>query len=242
MKAWRLERLGGKFSFTETPKPEVRPGSVLVRVEAVSLVSYLKAYVEGRLPHYRAPDGTFTPGGNCVGTIEAVGRDVWHLKPGQRAIVSSFLVASENVPDPAQMLIGMTAFGGASADMQADWRDGTLAEYVLSPVPAVTPVTDLDALPAEQLVIASRCVVPLGGLMRGRLAAGETLIITGATGAFGAGAILVAIALGAGRIVAAAGRIVDGESRASHSTSSGAPTTLASLPGNTVKRGADTAS
>jgi alcohol dehydrogenase len=43
MKAWRLERLGGRLALEDTPIPELRPGCVLVRVEAASLLSYIKA-------------------------------------------------------------------------------------------------------------------------------------------------------------------------------------------------------
>lgn len=49
MKAWKLERLGGALSLEEVPVPDVRPGSVLVRIQASPLLSYLKQYVEGRL-------------------------------------------------------------------------------------------------------------------------------------------------------------------------------------------------
>src|SRR5271155_4386880 len=76
MKAWRLDRLGGELRFEDVPTPEVRPGSILVRIEASTLMSYIKPYVEGRLPSYHVPEGGFTPGGNCVGVIEAVGKDV----------------------------------------------------------------------------------------------------------------------------------------------------------------------
>jgi len=75
MKAWKIDRLGGKLSFVDAPIPEVRPGSVLIRVEAQSLMSYLKPYVEGQLKAYRAPED-FVPGGNAIGVIEAVGADV----------------------------------------------------------------------------------------------------------------------------------------------------------------------
>jgi alcohol dehydrogenase len=36
MKTWRLDRLGGTLSFEDIPLPEVRSGSVLVRIEASS--------------------------------------------------------------------------------------------------------------------------------------------------------------------------------------------------------------
>ena len=50
MKAWQLERLGGELRFADVRVPEPRPGSVLVRIEASSLMSYLKPYVDGKLP------------------------------------------------------------------------------------------------------------------------------------------------------------------------------------------------
>ncbi|WP_202967395.1 zinc-dependent alcohol dehydrogenase [Paenibacillus beijingensis] len=203
MMAWQIKGFGSGLELKEVPKPEVRPGSVLVRIEASSLMSYLKEYVEGKLPTYLPPKGWFTPGGNGFGVIEAVGPDVWHLKPGQRVILSSHLVSGENVPEKGQILIGVTHFGGIGEQMQADWADGTLAEYALFPVMAVTPVEGLDHMAPEQFAVFSRCVVPYGGLVRGRLAAGETVVITGATGAYGTAAVLVALAMGAGKVVAA---------------------------------------
>ncbi|MGZ3295703.1 MAG: alcohol dehydrogenase catalytic domain-containing protein [Xanthobacteraceae bacterium] len=109
MKAWQLHRLGGELRFNDVRTPEPRPGSALVRIEASALMSYLKAYVEGKLPAYNPPPGPFTIGTNGIGVIEAVGRDVWHLKPGQRVVLSSHFVAAENVENPAQILIGLTS-------------------------------------------------------------------------------------------------------------------------------------
>jgi alcohol dehydrogenase len=203
MKAWRLSGLGGDLTFDTIPVPEVRPGSILVKVEASTLMSYIKPYIEGKLPPYHAPDGTFTPGGNCVGTIQKVGRDVWHLKAGQRILLSSLFRSAENVREPAQLLIGVTSFGEESERIQADWPNGSLAEYTLLPASAVVPVDGFGDTPASQLSAAARFVVPYGGLVRGRLAAGETLIVNGATGAYGSAAVLVALAMGAGRVVAA---------------------------------------
>ena len=203
MKAWQLDRLGETLSFKDIPVPEPRPGSVLVRIEASSLMSYLKDYVEGKLPMYNPPKGAFTPGGNGVGVVHAIGRDVWHIKPGQRVVLSSHFTATENVEDPAQILIGVTALGPEAAKVQADWPDGTLAEYALMPATAVTPAEGLSQIDSAQLAVLMRYIVPFGGLLRGRLAAGETLVVTGATGAYGGGAVLLAIAMGAGRVVAA---------------------------------------
>jgi alcohol dehydrogenase len=202
MKAWRLDRLGGTLRLEDAPIPEPRPGGVVVRIEATALMSYLKAYVEGRLPIYSPPDGPFTPGGNAIGVVHAVGREVYHVKVGQRVVVSSHIVAGENAPEPAQFLLGITA-GPAGKSLQADWRDGTLAEYALVPKSCATPIGGLEALSAAELSVLPRYGVPYGGLVRGGLAAGETIVVTGATGAYGSAAVLLSLALGAGRVVAA---------------------------------------
>ena len=202
MKAWRLEKLGGRLSLDDVPVPVPRPGSVLLKVEASALMSYLKAYVEGKLPFYNPPAKPFTIGTNAIGTIEAVGRDVWRLRKGQRVVVSSHFVARENVEDPAQILIGLTAGAGA-ADMLADWPDGTLAEFALVPIEAVTPLNGFETADAVRLAAVSRFVVPFGGLLRGRLAAGDTLLVNGATGAYGTAAVLLGVAMGAARVIAA---------------------------------------
>jgi alcohol dehydrogenase len=98
--------------------------------------------------------------------------------------------------------LGITA-GPAGKSLQADWRDGTLAEYAFVPKSSVTPINGLEAVSAAELSVLPRFAVPYGGLLRGRLAAGETLVVTGATGAYGSAAVLLALALGAGRIIAA---------------------------------------
>ena len=203
MKAWRLERLGGALTLQDRPIPVPRPGTVLLRIEASPLLSYLKAYMAGELPSYSAPSTPFTPGTNAVGVVEAVGPDVWHLAANQRVVFSPHFVAGENVDDPAQILIGLTAIGTGSAGVQADWPDGTLAEYALAPVGAVTPIPGLAEIGSEQLAVLNRFIVPFGGLLRGRLTAGETVVVTGATGAYGTAAVLLAVAMGAGRVVAA---------------------------------------
>ena len=87
--------------------------------------------------------------------------------------------------------------------MLADWPDGTLAEYALAPVEAVTPLAGLESVEAAQLAALSRFIVPYGSLLRGRLAAGETLVVNGATGAYGTAAVLLGVAMGAAEVVAA---------------------------------------
>jgi alcohol dehydrogenase len=58
-----------------------------VRIEAASVLTYLKEYLEGRLQGYRYPAAPFAPGTHGVGTIENVGSDVWHFRKGQRELL-----------------------------------------------------------------------------------------------------------------------------------------------------------
>ena|ERR1035438_7762971 len=122
---------------------------------------------------------------------------------GQRVIISSHIMAGENVENPAQILLGVTALGPIAEAIQSDWPDGTFAEFALLPKAAITPADGLDHIESTQLIVAMRYIVPFGGLLRGQLQAGETLIVNGATGSYGAAAVQLAIAMGACKIVAA---------------------------------------
>jgi alcohol dehydrogenase len=66
----------------------------------------------------------------------------------------------------------VTLLGGVADAVQQSWRDGTLAEYVLFPASTVTPLEGFEDLDMAQLAVITRCIVPFGGLLRGRLRAG----------------------------------------------------------------------
>lgn len=202
MKAWRLEKAGGRLSLEEIPVPVVRPGSALVRLAAAPVLSYMGDVLAGKIATiYRFPDHAFTPGTNGAGTIEAVGSGVFHLRAGQRVVLNPHFVADERGVDPAQILIGLTRIGPDSAPVQEEWPDGTFAEYALMPASALTPAGDV--LAPERLATLGKFTVPYGGFVRIGLQAGETVIVNGATGYFGSAAAMLAAAMGAGRVVAA---------------------------------------
>jgi alcohol dehydrogenase len=203
VKAWRLNLSDGSFEWVDTPEPPIRSGGVLVRLEAASLASYLRAFVSGQIPSYNAPRGTFTPGTHGVGVIEQVGTGVYGLRPGQRVLLTGYLTAAENVAEPAEALLSMTA-DPAGDTLLNDWPEGTLAELAMVPAASVTPIPPaLRAVPGARLAVLNRCLVAYGGFLRGRLVPGETVIVNGATGAHGSAAVHVALAMGAARVVAA---------------------------------------
>ncbi|RFB79364.1 quinone oxidoreductase family protein [Methylovirgula sp. 4M-Z18] len=201
-KAWRLAKPGGALEFLSVPTPQVRAGTVLVRMLASPLLSYLGDYAAGKLPYWY-PGHPFTPGTNGIGIVVATGEDVYQLTVGQRVAVHPHLVANEMVDEPTQALIGLTGISADSGAMIDTWADGTLREYVLMPASTVAPLDGLEAFSAERLATLGKFAVPLGGLLRGRLAQGETLVVNGATGYFGSAAVLLGLALGAERVIAA---------------------------------------
>lgn len=205
MKAWFLDQPGQPLALRETASPAVRANAVAVKMEAVPLLSYTRAYVRGELP-YAYPPGPFTPGTNGIGTVLAVGDGVQHLRAGQRVALNPYWTTDEAVAEPAQVLLGLTGISADSAGMLAAFPHGTLREEAEMPASTVIPLDGLDHLPAERLAVLAKFAVPFGGLRRGRLAAGETVAVNGAGGYFGSGAVLAALAMGAAKVIAMARR------------------------------------
>jgi alcohol dehydrogenase len=202
MKAWRALE-GGALALQDIPTPQPGAGGVLLRMQAVPILSYLRQVLDGSLG-YDMPPRPFTPGTNGIGIIEAVGEGVHHLKPGMRVVLDPHAIANERVAEPARILIGLTAMGPATKALQAAWPDGTYAEMAIMPAAVVTPLpAALDGVPAERLAAIGKFAVPYGGLLRAGLEPGETIAVTGATGYFGSAGAMLALALGAARVVAA---------------------------------------
>ncbi|QCP52890.1 zinc-binding dehydrogenase [Trinickia violacea] len=200
MKAWLLDEPGRPLALRDVPEPVTRRDAVLIRMEAVPLLTYTRAYLSGKLP-YAYPPMPFSPGTNGIGRVSAVGEGVRSFRVGQRVLVNPYWITNETVRDPEQILIGLTAISAGSAPMQADYPHGTLRELAEFPASTVVQLGSLEDLAPERLAALGKFAVPFGGLRRGRLTAGETVAVNGATGYFGSAAVLAALAMGAGRVV-----------------------------------------
>src|SRR5437660_1673467 len=83
------------------------------------------------------------------------------------------------------------------------WRLHAPNDLRLDQVETPNPALDgLDDRPATELISLAKLIVPFGGLQRLNLCGGQTIIVNGASGYFGSGAVLLAVAMGAGRVVA----------------------------------------
>jgi alcohol dehydrogenase len=86
--------------------------------------------------------------------------------------------------------------------LQARWRDGVFAEIAHWPAACVTPLAGLGDKPSTEVIGLAKLIVPFGGLQRTGLRGGQTVIVNGATGYFGSGAVMLAVAMGAARVIA----------------------------------------
>jgi alcohol dehydrogenase len=201
-KAWRLHAHNDlRFDDVDTPQPA--PDGVLVRIEAGMVLSYMGRVLSGQVP-YSLPPMPFVPGTNAIARVIAVGANVGHVRTGDRVFLSPHLRGDVPDSDPPQILIGLTATvtTPAALAMQARWRDGVFTEIAHWPAACVTALFDMDDKPAAELIALAKLIVPFGGIQRTNLRGGETILINGATGYFGSGAVMLAAAMGAGRVVA----------------------------------------
>lgn len=211
MKAARLHLVGDPLRVEEVPDPEVRPSGVVVRVLSTHLPAFTGNVLSGKLGYAFPEPLPFTPGTNAVGVVEAVADDVFGLDPGQWVFCDPFIASRRPGAEPDGILIAWTGLAPASHRMQSLWRDGTFAEKVLWPAECLTVLEGARSMAPESLAYLSYLTIAYGGLQRGRFGEGQTLVVMGATGGLGAASVLLALALGAFRVVAV-GR--DGETLA----------------------------
>jgi len=201
MKAARLHKTGETLSVEDVREPELRPDSVIIKAQAVFVGPSAGEVLSGHLP-FQLPSLPFTPGMDTIGVIEKVGEEVAGLKKGCRVYGDHFFTSRLAGIPGAAAFIGYFGMGPGSAPLLESWHDGAYAEKVLLPAECLTPINDdIDLAPAL-LCRLGYLGTAYAGLQRGGFTAGQSLIVNGATGVLGVSAVLLALAMGAAKIVA----------------------------------------
>lgn len=128
--AIRVHEPGGpeKLVWEEVPRPDPRPGEVLVRHEAIGL-NYIDIYFRTGL--YKAPSLPVTIGMEGAGVVEAVGSGVTEFKPGDRVAYAGALGAyTEARCVPADRLVKIPD-GISSIQAAAMMLQGMTAQFLL---------------------------------------------------------------------------------------------------------------
>ncbi|NGM15157.1 zinc-binding dehydrogenase [Verrucosispora sp. CWR15] len=191
MRVMRIARHGGPDVLTkaEVPVPSLAAGEVLVRVSAVALNNtdlWTREGAYGRPGDPTALSGWRGPiefpriqGADVAGRVVSVG-------PG----VDAGLVGRRVVVDPA--IYDADGPDANPVGLMGSERDGGYAEYVTAPARQVHDMTDSPLADDQLAALPTAYGTALGMIERGRLWAGETVLVSGASG--GVGLALVQIA------------------------------------------------
>lgn len=189
-----------------TPHPA--PGTVILKPLYSNLVSYAKeVFCNGNPRKYNYPL-PIVPGTNAIARVAAVASDTPHLKPDMLVYTSGIIRPRDNIratPNLQGIQMGFTP--EHEALMKDEWRNGCWAEIVKVPAENVhilneKQLTEKLGYDLVDLGYLSTLAVAYGGLDDVNLCPGETVIIAPATGNFGSAAVQVALAMGAGKVIA----------------------------------------
>lgn len=210
MKAAVLYELGKPLRIEEVPVPELRDEDVLVKVEATFVAPSMKDIVN--------PGGFFIRptlpailGSDAIGTVSKLGKHVKGLSEGQKVWVNSMLYypndeyalkGREGLSD-SMAFQGMFTFNPNNVALMDEYQGG-FAEYIKAPSYNIVPLPDDFA--TEQAVRLGYLGTAYRGLKRAGVHYGSTVIINGATGTVGTGAVLLALAMGAIKVIAVANK------------------------------------
>ena len=201
MLAARLPAAGEALDIQRIKVPETPSGGARIRVEAAQVLPFSHVVQAGDFPFELPTPYTF--GSSAVGVVDALAEDVFGLQIGTRVFCDPYLPGDHPGREPAPLIIGWFGLSPAAAGAQQVWRDGAFAEYAVYPAECCTPLRGLDHVEVARLACLNYLNIAYGALLKGGLRAGQTVIVTGATGNLGTAAVLVALALGAGRTIVA---------------------------------------
>jgi alcohol dehydrogenase len=200
MKAAVLEEFGSPLAIETLPDPVAGAGDVVVDVIAAGVASYAANVFNGSRSY--ALELPVAPGAGGIGRVRAMGPDATRLAIGDWVFCDPTVRARDDGVDPDMILQGWTYRTAAALPLHRVFHHGAFAERMRLPMENVTRLGELDAAEAGRWTALGRLLVPYGGLLAGELKAGETLVVNGATGGFGSAGVVVALAMGAARVVA----------------------------------------
>ncbi|KAI9034536.1 hypothetical protein DFJ74DRAFT_700914 [Hyaloraphidium curvatum] len=176
-------------------------GAVLVDVLYAPVLTYAGQVIVGDLPRYLLPPFPTTFGPGCVGKVRETSGDVFDLAAGQLVDVDPQIGSRQNGGTYDEVLVGLTRFGEKSGRVQEIWNEGTWRQQHVAPIRSVTALPHSEIDPALWATNAALALA-YHGLVRANIRAGQVVIVNGSTGYFGSCAVLVALALGAGKVIA----------------------------------------
>jgi NADPH:quinone reductase-like Zn-dependent oxidoreductase len=200
MKAAILNSLGSPLVVESLPDPVLGTGEVIVDVVATRVLSYANEVFSG-LRKYLI-ELPMVPGPGAIGRVRAVGPDATRLAIGDWVYCDPTVRSRDDAIAPDITLQGWSARDQGGLRLQKHFHDGSFAEQMRVPTENVKLIGAIDAADAAKWCALGTLLVPYGGFLAANLQAGETVLVSGATGNFGSAAVTVALAMGAGCVIA----------------------------------------
>ncbi len=200
MKAAVLRAFGSPLVVETLPDPVLGTGEVIVDVVAAPVLSYANEVFSGQRQYLLTLP--VAPGCGAIGRVRAFGPDATHLRFGDWVVCDPTVRSRDDFLSPDITLQGLSARGEGGLRLQEHFHHGSYAEQMMVPTENAIRVGALDPADAGQWCAINTLLVPYGGLLAARFQAGETLLVSGATGNFGSSCVAVALAMGAGCVVA----------------------------------------
>src|SRR5262245_61556228 len=198
MKAVYFEKHGGPevLQLGERPDPVTRPGTVKVDVHASSL-NHIDVFLRGGLPGITIPL-PHIPGCDAAGVIREVGDGVKGLSLGQRVLMNPSITCGK-----CEFCLRGDATLCIHYQLVGETMSGTCCEQIVIPAENAIPIPDSMSFEEAASVPLVFTTAWRMLITRGRLRAGEDILILGATAGVGIACIQIAKVAGA-RVFAAA--------------------------------------
>lgn len=200
MKAAMLNTFGSPLALENVPDPVLGTGEVIVDVVAAPVLPYANEVFSGARQYLL--DLPVIPGTGAIGRVRAFGPDATHLAVGDWVICDPTVRSRDDVLLPDITLQGLSARGAGGLRLQQHFRHGSFAEQIRVPTENAIRIGSIDQADAPRWLALNTLLVPYGGFLAANLEAGETVLVSGATGHFGSSAVAVALAMGAGCVIA----------------------------------------
>jgi len=201
MKAAVLNEFGSPLEVTTLPDLVLGTGEIIVDVVAAHVLSYTGEVLRGERNY--ALELPLAPGTAAVGRVRATGPDSTRLQPGDWVLCDITVRSRDDLQTPDIVLQGWSARGEGGRQLMRHHRHGAFASQLRIPTENAIPLGPIGEAEAGRWCGAlDLLLVPFGGLVAVDLQAGETVLVSGATGNYGSAGVTVALALGAARVVA----------------------------------------
>lgn len=200
MKAAILKAFGSQLAIETMPDPVLGTGEVIVDVAASRVLAYAGEVFSGARNYVL--ELPIVPGAGAIGRVRATGPDATHLEPGDWVYCDPTVRSRDNALSPDIALQGLTAAGEGGLRLQRYFHDGAWAQQVRVPTENAIAIGALDKAEAGEWSALGTLLVPYGGFLAAKLQPGETVLVNGATGAFGSAGVAVALGMGAGCVIA----------------------------------------